>query len=160
AIIQDRASTMTRDQQRELLNVIHEETDRLNRFVGGLVAVEQADRSDHVVLQMSSVASAVRGAIARAALLTRDHGIDASVDDSLPRVGIDEPSLVEVLYMLLDNASKYAPPHTSISLSANIDQPGFVALHVSDQGPGIPLEFRERVFERFFRIPHRESYDL
>jgi signal transduction histidine kinase len=59
----------------------------------------------------------------------------------------------------LDNASKYAPPGTTIRVSASSADDEWVCVRVRDEGPGIPTEFRERVFERFFRIPHRESHD-
>jgi two-component system sensor histidine kinase KdpD len=92
-------------------------------------------------------------------MLTRDHYVDVAIEPGLPHIRVDQRSVVEVLYMLLDNASKYAPPGTQIGISARVGPTGFVTIFVSDRGPGIPPEFRERVFERFFRIPNRESHD-
>ena len=68
-------------------------------------------------------------------------------------------SVIEVLYMLLDNASKYAPAGTTIRVAASVADGRFVQVTVTDEGPGVPPELRERVFEKFFRIPGRESRD-
>jgi signal transduction histidine kinase len=72
---------------------------------------------------------------------------------------VDAASIVEVLYILLDNASKYAPPGTTIRISSAVTDEQHVGLAVCDEGYGIPLDARERVFEKFFRVPGRESHD-
>jgi two-component system sensor histidine kinase KdpD len=153
------AALLTRDEQLELLNVIDEETDRLNRFIGGLVERTEIERRETALVGSASVSDVLRAALGRAETLTRDHRIELRVDDNLPRVRIDDRSLIEVLYILLDNASKYAEPGTAIRVSATSESTAFVALTVSDEGRGIPVHLRERVFERFFRIPGRESHD-
>jgi K+-sensing histidine kinase KdpD len=150
-------STLTRDEQWELLNVIDEETDRLNRFIGGLVG--QSPHAEPINADITDVSSVVDVALARAETLTHGHRVEVDVDSALPHVQADSRSLIEVLYMLLDNSSKYAPPGTAIRVVASCLDNSHVCLRVSDEGPGIPPEFRERVFERFFRIPNRESHD-
>jgi two-component system sensor histidine kinase KdpD len=77
----------------------------------------------------------------------------------LPALSVDAASIVEVLYILLDNASKYAPPGSTIHVSASSSDGLYVGFAVRDEGPGIPIEARERVFEKFFRMPGRESHD-
>jgi signal transduction histidine kinase len=64
-----------------------------------------------------------------------------------------------VLYILLDNASKYAPAGTTIRVSAGPDGERFVCISVADEGPGIAPGLRERVFEKFFRVPGRQPSD-
>src|SRR4029077_16052462 len=73
-------------------------------------------------------------------------------------VTVDPASMVEVLYIVLDNASKYAPPGSTIRVSA-ADAGGNVELSIEDEGPGIPDKGREQVFEKFYRIPGRQSHD-
>jgi two-component system sensor histidine kinase KdpD len=77
----------------------------------------------------------------------------------LPALSVDAASIVEVLYILVDNASKYSPPGSTIRVSAARTDGHFVGLAVADEGPGIPIEARERVFAKFFRVPGRESHD-
>ena len=64
-----------------------------------------------------------------------------------------------MLYILLDNASKYAPPRTAIRVSASLAGDSKVELSVADEGPGIPEQSRAQVFDRFFRVPGTQSYD-
>jgi len=152
-------SALTHEQQGDLLNVIDEESDRLNRFIGGLVEIGGSTDRESINTHVAEVAAVVDAALARAETLTRDHRVESTIDKRLPPVRADERSLIEVVYMLLDNASKYAPPKTTIRVFAASADNQCVSIRVSDEGPGIPIEFRERVFERFFRIPHRESHD-
>jgi len=150
---------LTSEQQRELLNVIDEETDRLNRFIGGLVAVEQSPDAVTMNADAAEVSTAIDSALVRAETLTQGHRLEVRIDEGLPRVRADSRSLIEVLYMLLDNSSKYSPPGTVIQVAARSTDNDCVSIRVRDEGPGIPTELRERVFERFYRIPHRESHD-
>ena len=63
-----------------------------------------------------------------------------------------DPVLFEqVLFNLLDNAAKYAPPGTTITLRAR-PEGGTVRVQVLDEGPGLPEEDRERVFDKFYRV--------
>jgi K+-sensing histidine kinase KdpD len=150
--------TLSRDGQHELLEVIDEESDRLNRFIEGLSAAG-SDSPQSINLRAVAAADIVRAGLARAETLTRDYRIDLDIAGALPPLSVDAPSMVEVLYILLDNASKYAPPGSTIMVTvARIDE-HHVGLSVSDEGPGIPVEARERVFEKFFRVPGRESHD-
>ena len=64
-----------------------------------------------------------------------------------------------MLYILLDNASKYAPAGTCIRMQAEPHDARYLRITVMDEGPGISEELRERVFEKFFRVPARESHD-
>jgi signal transduction histidine kinase len=66
-------------------------------------------------------------------------------------VRVDERAMAEVIYTLLDNAAKYSLPDTSICVQARSGHDGTVKLMVEDEGPGIPADLRERVFDKFFR---------
>ena len=82
-----------------------------------------------------------------------------SLEKRLPALPSIPPRRSEVLYILLDNASKYSPAGTTISVAASREDAHHMRISVSDEGPGIPLELREKVFEKFFRIPGREALD-
>jgi two-component system sensor histidine kinase KdpD len=97
--------------------------------------------------------------LARAETLTRDYRVEVDVAPVLPALSVDAASIVEVLYILLDNASKYAPPGSTIGVSASSTDGQYVGFAVADEGQGIPIDARERVFEKFFRVPGRESHD-
>ena len=147
------------EERAELLEVIDEESDRLNRFIEGLSTLDERPPSEPMHLRAVTVADVTRAVLVRAETLTRDHSMVVEVPDSLPPISVDPASIVEVLYMLLDNASKYAPAGTVITLRASSPDERSVRISVTDEGPGIPQELRERVFEKFYRMPGRESHD-
>jgi K+-sensing histidine kinase KdpD len=149
---------LSRESQEELLSIIDEESDRLNRFIEGLSSAERR-APEAAPLLTTSLADVVRASVARARTVTRDHEVEVALDPDLPPVAADAPSVTEVLYSLLDNASKYAPPRTTIRIQAKREDGPYVRVSVSDEGPGIPEEYRERVFDKFFRVPGREPHD-
>ena len=92
----------------------------------------------------------IEAALAQAEPLTRQHQIRVSVEDELPVVRVDARAVAEVIYTLIDNASKYAPEGTRVTVGAkSVD--GYVRITVADEGPGIPLDEQNRLFQRFFR---------
>jgi len=94
--------------------------------------------------------------------VTRDHQVQLSIEDSMPPLSVDAPAVVEVLYILLDNASKYSPAGTRIRVRAWVgwvEDDRFARIAVVDEGPGIPPAMRDQVFDKFFRIPGRDPID-
>jgi len=152
-------SGLSREGEGELLQVIDEESDRLNRFIEGLSAAGSVDGSQPLRLTPNDLKQIVRASLSRAEPLTRDHRVIVSLASELPSVWVDAAAVTEIIYILLDNASKYAPTGTTIRVAADLADPHQVRVAVSDEGPGIPPEFRDRVFENFFRIPSREPRD-
>lgn len=152
-------SDLTPDGRLELLQVIDEESDRLNRFIGGLAAPDRMEVQRPIQLRTVVVEEIVRAGLHRAETVMKDHKIVLAIGDGLPPVSVDAASITEAIYILLDNASKYAPVGTTITIGATRDEDGEVRVAVSDEGPGIPEELRDRVFEKFFRVPGRESHD-
>jgi two-component system sensor histidine kinase KdpD len=152
-------SELPSEGRRDLLQVIDEESDRLNRFIEGLSTPDSAEPAPPIHLRSVDVAEIVRSGLHRAETVTRDHRLVVAVDDTLPPVSVDAASITEVIYILLDNASKYAPAGTTIALDSAREDDRHVRIRVVDEGPGIAEHLRERVFEKFFRVPSRESHD-
>jgi two-component system, OmpR family, sensor histidine kinase KdpD len=153
------SSELSSEGRRELLQVIDEESDRLNRYIEGLSSADRRDASQAPMLRHERLADIVKAAVARADNLTREHRVAVDIREPLALVAVDSASIIEVVYMLLDNASKYSPAGTTVRLSATAFDERYVKLVVADEGPGVPVELRERVFENFFRIPSREPTD-
>ena len=143
----------------ELLQVIDEESDRLNRFIEALSGADQPDAGKPLSLRDVPLQSIVNDAVTRAETVTRHHTVKVDIAEGLPGLSVDPAAVAEVLYILLDNASKYSPPDTTIRIEARLEDERQVRVSVSDQGPGIPPDLRDRVFEKFFRIPGREPFD-
>jgi Osmosensitive K+ channel histidine kinase len=64
---------------------------------------------------------------------------------------VDARAVTEVIYTLVDNATKYAPPATTVLIEADRVADD-ISIAVEDQGPGIPADLHDRVFERFYRV--------
>jgi len=88
----------------------------------------------------------------------RDLKLRTKVASHLPKVQVDRMLMVRVLSNLLDNAIKYSPPEGAVMIGAHRSQADAPAITfwVRDQGPGIPLEHQERIFEKFTHVPDRQ----
>jgi K+-sensing histidine kinase KdpD len=153
------ASPLPSEGRRELLEVIDEESDRLNRFIEGLSTPSRVDGSHPPHLRSAKLDDILRAGLVRAETVTRDHRVVVHMEDEVPPVSVDPSSIAEVVYILLDNASKYAPGATTIVIRAAVDGEHHVRIAVDDEGPGIEPAIRERVFEKFFRVPARVPHD-
>ena len=76
----------------------------------------------------------------------------------LPVLSIDADSIVEVVYTLLDNAAKYSPKESKIKVSARRAGNESVEIFVEDEGKGVAVEMREKVFSKFFRATETDIH--
>jgi two-component system sensor histidine kinase KdpD len=138
--------------RKELLEVINEEGDRLDRFIEGLTKLARIDAGEmHLRRQLSSVDEIITAALKRAEPRTRGHQIEVWIEDELPSIKVDEHSIAEVIYTLIDNAAKYSPAKSPIRVCATPESNDTILISVEDEGPGIAANMKERVFEKFFR---------
>ena len=140
-----------REGRKEMLQVIDEEADRLDHFVEGLTKLARIDAGDmRLQLQPASIEEIVTNALKRADPRTRTHRMEVWIDD-LPLVTVDDHAISESIYTLIDNAAKYSPADSTITVRASQLADNSIAISVEDRGPGIRAEVRDRVFEKFFR---------
>ncbi len=143
--------------RRELLEAIDEELDYLNRLVGNLLDMSRIEggalvprREWHVLDELIEAATRRMGS-----RLSR-RPFEVRVEPDLPLLYVDAVLLQQVLVNLLDNAVKFSPPGSPITLEASCVEDG-VEVSVTNTGPGIPPEELERVFERFHRARVRHT---
>ena len=164
-LLEDRESAelsehLSADEQDALLKVITHGADRLDHFVEGIVDLARIDAGDmRLYRNWGAVEDIIEAALARAEVLTRLHKIDVVVAEELPVVRVDARAVAEVIYTLLDNASKYSPPNTSITIDAHRAAGDLIEIGVADRGPGIDVSLRQRVFERFYRASENGASD-
>jgi K+-sensing histidine kinase KdpD len=136
----------------EMMEVIDEESDRLNRFISGLIELARIEAGElQLRRRWGAIDEIISAALARAEPITRQHHVELDVERELPGVRVDERAVSEVVYTLIDNAAKYSPKGSTIRLTARRAGDLQVQMTVEDEGQGIPSELSERVFDKFFR---------
>jgi two-component system sensor histidine kinase KdpD len=156
-LLEDRDETessakLSDEDQYAMLEVIEHSANRLDRFVEGIVDLARIDAGDiSLHRNWGAVEDIIDAALAQAVPLTKKHHINVVVAEELPVIRVDARTVTEVIYTLLDNASKYAPAGTTITISARRDGDDVVAISVEDEGPGIPQHARALAFEKFYR---------
>ena len=136
----------------EMMEVIDEESDRLNRFIGGLIDLARIEAGElRLRRRWGILDEIISTALARAEPFTRGREVEVDIGTELPVVSVDERAVSEVVYTLVDNAAKYSPDGTSIHISAQRSDDGMIIIAVEDKGDGIAVDLRERVFDKFFR---------
>jgi len=136
----------------ELTSTIQEEAERLNRFIANLLDMTRLEsgairpRADAVDLS-----EVVGSALERVGRILAGHRVTMDLAADLPMVEIDAVLFEQALFNLLDNAGKYAPAGSLITVRARAE-PGRVRVEVLDEGDGIPPEDVERIFDKFYRV--------
>jgi two-component system sensor histidine kinase KdpD len=156
----DQAERLSAYEQQALLRVINHGADRLDHFVEGIVDLARIEAGDMKLYRnWGAVEDIIEAALAQAEPLTRHHQIAVAAAEELPVVRVDARAVAEVIYTLLDNASKYAPRETLIRIEADRIADDVIEIAVEDEGPGISSDMRDLVFERFYRAPGNQSPD-
>lgn len=140
------------EDRRQLALTVLEEGERLNRFVQNLLDMT---RLGYGALQVNREWSDLREiagrAIRRLGKVLQFYEMDLAVPPDLPAMRVDPVLIEQVLVNLLENAAKYAPQGSRVSVRA-WQADNDVTVQVRDQGPGIPAESREAVFDAFYRL--------
>jgi two-component system OmpR family sensor kinase len=128
---------------------------RAVRLVEQLLALAREERGDLRPLEPVDLGDIVRDVMAELLPLADRRGIDlGATGQPEGRVRGERESLRVLVRNLLDNAVGYTPPGGKVDVAIEPDPAGAgIALVVTDTGPGIPPEERERVFDRFYRVP-------
>jgi len=137
--------------RRDLLTVIDEETDRLNRLVGEAAEMAQLDSGKFKLdLESHSIEDALRPAIEDAKAALENHPVEVANSAKLPKVQMDVKRIREVIMHLLENAGKYSPVGAPITLTSEVKGDRLVT-SVADRGPGIDSFEQPLIFEKFYR---------
>jgi two-component system, sensor histidine kinase and response regulator len=134
---------------RDAATKIHDESSALLRMITNLLDLSKADEG-RLAPNVQSCALPELVAAVTEAMAVRAQAVETRLEASIEVAGVraDPELLRRVLENLVDNALRHAPEDTAITISARAGDGG-VELRVADAGPGIPIELRERVFDRF-----------
>jgi two-component system, OmpR family, sensor histidine kinase KdpD len=142
----------TETEREEFAASIEQQADRLDRIVANLLDLSRMEagalRPQRALHDLGALVEDVLG---RLRDRTAGHTVAVSIPDDLPPVSLDYVEIDQVLSNLVENAAKYSPPGSTISVSALLAGDR-IEVDVADRGPGIPPEAVARLFEPFFRV--------
>jgi two-component system sensor histidine kinase KdpD len=148
-------TTLDPQGRKELLTVIDEETDRLNRLVGEASEMAQLDAGMFKLdLAPHSIQDALEPALEDAKASLENHPVEVVIALDSPKVRIDVERIREVLMHLLENAGKYSGGGLAIKVSSEVEGDRLVT-SIADRGPGIDSFEQSLIFEKFYRGQHQ-----
>lgn len=150
-------SSYTQEVRDDLLGTILEEAERLNRFVGNLLQMTKLESGAVVPkCQWIDVDDLIGTTLDRLERRLGEHRVVTEVTPLLPPLYVDFVLMENVVTNLLDNAVKYAPAGSTITIRGTRDGDE-ICIAVADEGPGIAPEDHANVFDKFFRVYARDS---
>ncbi len=141
------------EERQELLTIINEESDRLNRLVGEAAEMAQLDANKvEFRFESAPIGNVVDEAIDELKQLLVQHPMEVRIPAGLPNARMDSAHIKEVLVHLLENAAKYSPAGAPIRITAEAkDNDQALTISIADRGPGIDDFEQSLVFEKFYR---------
>ena len=136
----------------DLLAMIRDESDKLARLLGDLLDLTRLQSGTiQIQKEWQLLDEVVGSAVVRLEARNGPLPIRVDLPDGLPLVPLEGALMEQVLINLLSNAHRHAPD-SPVELRAWQDPEG-IQLEIADRGPGIPPEFHQRIFDKFFRMP-------
>jgi two-component system sensor histidine kinase KdpD len=149
--IRDLGASLSESQKAELIGTIVDESERLNRFIANLLDMTRLE-SGAIVLNtaLHDPSEVIGSALRRAAKILSSHRVELNLKPDLPPVELDPVLFEQVLFNLLDNAAKYSPTGSTISIGTRRDGQT-ICIDIADEGTGIAPADVGRIFDKFYR---------
>ena len=141
-------------QQRRYIGIIKAQADRLTRLVEDLLAVSRLEsRKMQLTIRALPLDEAVHRVCQNLADKSARHQVLVKIPPGLPPVWADADRLEQILTNLIDNAIKYSPQSTTVTITARAlsQKPEFVEFSINDQGAGISPDYLPQIFNKFSR---------
>jgi two-component system sensor histidine kinase KdpD len=136
----------------ELIAAIDDEADHLNMLVGNLLDMSRIESGALKPKREWNILSEIVGSVlTRMKRFAIEHKLEVDIPESLPLVPVDYVQMEQVFTNLVSNSLKYAPASTVVCIRARLEGE-LIHVQVSNQGPQIPAEDLERIFDKFYRI--------
>jgi two-component system sensor histidine kinase KdpD len=141
----------------ELLAAIDEESDHLNLLVGNLLDMSRLESGAlRPQRGWNLLSEIVGGVLQRLRRLSEGYRIEVDLPEDLPMAPVDYVQMEQVFTNLLSNSLKYAPPGSVIRIQARPQAESALLVQVTNQGPPVPEEHLDRIFDKFYRITAAE----
>lgn len=137
----------------ELLAAIDDEADHLNILVGNLLDMTRIESGAlRPRREWNVLTEIVAGVAARMRRASETHRLEIDIPEDIPLVPADFVQMEQVFTNLISNSTKYAPAGTTISISARVQDGSELLVQVGNEGPHVPEEHLDRIFDKFYRI--------
>lgn len=150
-LLADRGDRLDPADKAELTSSLVDESVRMATLIEDLLALTRAELTGTSSGAVTSIASEVAATVETLAVRSPGRVVRLSVPDFIPPVAAEPTYVRQVLANLLSNADKYSPPEGVIAVTVRALSEGMVEVAVEDEGPGVPEDECERIFESFFR---------
>jgi two-component system, OmpR family, sensor histidine kinase KdpD len=150
-------ATHSQEERQELLTVINEESDRLNRLIGEAAEMAQLDANKvEFRFEPAPIGGVVEEALEELKQVLIHHPVEVRIPADLPNARMDSARIKEVLVHLIENAAKYSAAGAPIRITAEAkndvkDSEPMLNVSIADRGPGIDDFEQSLVFEKFYR---------
>ncbi|MCL2447666.1 MAG: ATP-binding protein, partial [Polyangiaceae bacterium] len=152
ALVDDK-SALAATARRDLAETILEESQRLNRLVRNLLDMTRlSSGAVKITKEWQPIEGVIGAVLGRLDEQLRGRSVETHLPAETPLVPIDGVLVEQLFVNLLENAVKYSPEKSSLTISAHRDG-GELVVEVADRGPGVPPEFAQKIFEKFCRLP-------
>lgn len=144
----------------EYLDISQNELQRLNLLVDKVLKLSMFEKKEiELKYEIVNLKEIVEEVVASMRLQSAKHGATVSINSQgETMLNADRLHLLSVVFNLLDNALKYGGERPLITIALE-EIENAIVLKVSDSGIGIPSEYKDRIFEKFFRVPHGDTHN-
>lgn len=160
-MLKEESEAMETDRYREYVNTLATQSKRLSDFADRMLDVFQLDKGE-LSLQPRPlpISFLVERSVEEWETTGCDHSLAVETPETSPWVWADENAVGTVLRNLIENAIKYSPSGSKVTVIVEQGRNGYTHVSVEDEGPGIRPEHQTKVFERFYRVDGSDSQSI
>ncbi|WP_207423216.1 sensor histidine kinase [Desertivirga brevis] len=154
-LLEDERIGKVNDEQQSLIQNIRDDATRLLRITGELLDLSQLESGNiHLFIQEAQARAILDYARTAVQFQADQKAVELEVftEEGISTITADEEKTAWVLVNFLSNALRYSPSGSKILIQARLKR-DMVEFTVTDEGPGIELQYQKKIFERYFQVP-------
>lgn len=151
-ILMKNASILSDDKKQDIFTNIYDDSIWLLNLVENLLSITRFDKNEITIKQESEfIIDVITEALSHLGRKKEDYNVQTVIEDESISAKMDGKLIAQIIFNLVDNAMKYAPPHTTITVRAKAVGE-FIEISVEDEGNGIKDEDKKKIFDMFYTV--------
>lgn len=151
-ILMKNASILSDDKKQDIFTNIYDDSIWLLNLVENLLSITRFDKNEITIKQESEfIIDVITEALSHLGRKKEDYNVQTVIEDEALSAKMDGKLIAQVIFNLVDNAMKYAPPYTTITVRAKAVGE-FIEISVEDEGNGIKDEDKKKIFDMFYTV--------